>query len=787
MFVTTLSLLLIVQAPSSGPTDVSGYARGVDAVTFDAAAPAFADGFALQLRNRVIRGETGTGRFGILGAFGNEVLTPFLGFEWVDVPGIREQRTTLGLAMRLSERLSLGVAYRHTVFSQEHLDDLPALDMGFALEAQSWLSLSFGVDALGVSTHARRALQPALRAGLALRPWAGAPWLTVGGDTHWLFSAGEMERSRLLVDVGIEGLHLLAVYEPVEQRAWLGLSIALTGTQVRGVVVPPGFEQGQSKTGDWSMALTLQQRPRESLLQPSDRVVEVVVSGELDPPRSGVFDLGPAVSSLTWQLQRLASDVSVAEVILNVGQIDAGLVAVDELRRAIFCLRESGKRVTAYLSNADDKGYLVAAAADEVVLDNVGSLRLDGFAITVHYIGDALAKLGIRFDSVEIGEHKSAPDQLTHNAPRPQDIVTRQKIMQHVSHYELAVLSADRGIADREARELISLGGFTAKEALAAGLVDRLSQPEDITALPTVRAAGESMSASQVSSQRWAPLPKVAVVPVVGTIVMQAGDAALPGPSAAAADVVMALEEAMRDEDVRAVVVRVESGGGDMYASEIIWRAVRRLSSVKPTVASMGDVAASGGYYLAVAAPLIIANTHTMTGSIGIFSLKPDLSGLFDLVGVNAHTVTSAKRSDWNGWSHPWGAEERAQLERVLQSYYSQFVDRVAVGRQMSDDRVRELGGGQVYTGEEALALGLVDGVGTLADAIGEAALRAGLREGEFAVSIPSRKWSLGALVQGIAGAEASIWDAWQDMMSRVRSVDSQPLALMPALFEVGP
>jgi protease-4 len=211
------------------------------------------------------------------------------------------------------------------------------------------------------------------------------------------------------------------------------------------------------------------------------------------------------------------------------------------------------------------------------------------------------------------------------------------------------------------------------------------------------------------------------------------------------------------------------------------------VQAVKPVVASFSDTAASGGYYVAAASDVILAEANTITGSIGVFSVKPDLSKLYDLVGIRPHVQKTSEHSDWNLTTRGLTEEERATIRHVLESYYDAFIERVALGRQMEERRVRELAQGRVYTGQKAMMLGLVDGLGGLADAVAEIRTRAGLEPGdELAVDIPQRSWSLDDMVAVLSNAGGSVLETWQDLQRRVLALDGKALALIPVSVEVG-
>jgi protease IV len=242
---------------------------------------------------------------------------------------------------------------------------------------------------------------------------------------------------------------------------------------------------------------------------------------------------------------------------------------------------------------------------------------------------------------------------------------------------------------------------------------------------------------------------------------------------------------------VRAVVLRIDSPGGEVYASEVIWRAVRLLAASKPVVVSMGEVAASGGYYVAAPAHAILAEPSTITGSIGIFMLKPDLSGLLELAGVRTETMKRGRHAGWSSFTTGLTDEERALARGGLAVEYEIFLQRVSQGRKLPLERVRALAEGRVYTGRQALAVGLVDAIGGLSDAVAEARTRAGISQSdEVEVMVMREPRSLGNVAGTIAGAGAGARtpvDVLLEAGSKLQSLAHVPLARLPFEVTVSP
>ncbi|MBI5511996.1 MAG: signal peptide peptidase SppA [Deltaproteobacteria bacterium] len=771
------------------PTDVSGYAVGASSAAFDPAAPALAVGLELHLRARLPPNDDGRARIGFYGVYAGEVAAPYVGCDWLPAPGAHHQRLTLGVAVPFASYWSIGVALRSYLARDPAYNGVRTVDAGIAAQLTSWLSMSGGVDSL-TQPKLGDARQPLLwRLGAAVRPIFGAPWLTIGFDLRTGAESLRAASSRLVAELGVEGLHAQAIYEPKDDTLWLGFSLALFGTEVQAASVPDRARWAPAKRrADTALAATLRSEPRESLVDVYERTVEVTLDGDLTPPVDGLLSARPQIADPALTLAALAGDKSVGTVILTIGELEVGLATIDELRRAIHELRAAGKTVVAELTHASDKEYMVAAAAQRIRMDPAATLRLDGFAVTKHYFAELLAKVGIHVESIEVGRYKSAPDALTRAGPRPEDLEVEGAVLVQAFTTLVAAVVDDRRLPKDKVLALIDRGGFTAPEALAQGLIDELSQPVDPNRLPVGRARGEEVEDRRRSSTRWGGQPVVAVVPVVGTIVMRGKDNPLPGPSAAAPKIVEQLEAAMTDAEVGAIVMRIDSGGGDVFASEMIWRAARRAAEHKPLVVSMGDSAASGGYYIAAPAHLILAEANTITGSIGIFTLKFDLSHLFDVAGIRSHVYKQGAHADWDRIDLPLDDAARQRLTEVMRSYYDTFIGRVAAGRKLPEARVRAIAEGRVYTGTQALGVGLVDGIGGLVDAVREAAARADLGgPAEWTVQIPKRSLEVGELLERLSMADASLGAAWRLVSEQARALDGQPLALMPYRLEVGP
>jgi protease-4 len=791
-----LASLTVAAVPSDTalvplPLDVSAAARGAAAGAFDPAAAGRIDAAELQLRQRGHPNGRGMGGLGAFAALPLGAGVSLLaGYEWETLPDPAAERATLGISAQLSSSLRAGVAYRRV-----HRFGFAARggvwDAGLLAEVSPYLSLSLGVDALNAPRQAPAVnLHRAARVGVALRPWRGEPWITLAADAR-LISAQRLADTdaRALLDImPVEGLHLVGAYgRPNGQgQVWGGLSVDVLGAGFFGA---SRLDNGVTGSGldNSTFALTLKVRPSETLLGPIDRTVEVPLEGDLQHGDRGPFEPGKVISTAILDLDALAGNPAVGTVVLPIGPLKVGLGTVDELRAAIARLRAEGKEVVAELRGADNKAYMVAAAASRIRLDPLASINLKGFAVTSHYFAETLSKVGVRFDAVGVGKYKSGPDPLTRTTARPEDREVEGEILGLAYASLRRALEADRKLSPRQVQEIFETGLWDAREAVRIGLADEIVPDPDPSKIPHGPPAGEPFDATLTATPRWSSRPVVAIVPVVGAIVQNRGDNPLPGGSAEARWVVRQLEAAERDSEVAGVVLRINSPGGDVFASELIWRAVKRLAARKPLAVSMADVAASGGYYAAAPAPVIFAEPNTVTGSIGIFMVRPDVSGVLNLLGVHSETYEAGEHANWESIEHPLSDADRDRLHGSLEKLYTAFVARVADGRHLPEARVRELAEGRVYTGARAKELGLVDAVGGLPDAVRWVREHAGIDPQEVVdVTVPDRDLSLPDLVARMTAAQVSPLEALvADVQRRVTAWDGRALAVMPYRYEV--
>lgn len=455
---------------------------------------------------------------------------------------------------------------------------------------------------------------------------------------------------------------------------------------------------------------------------------------------AALLQRGESFQGLTERLDQLGRTDSITGVLVRVVELTAGLATSEAIGRALGRLQGS-KRVVAYLPQISMRSLLVAAELDEVVAPESAEVLLPGFAVERVYYGELLGRRGVRFENLRIREYKSA---LTRFSDDHMDAHEREQLTAYLASAERSWLAA---VAPGTDTAPLDAGFTNAQQLLEAGLLSRIAWDDEI-AVPADQDWSRSLELvrDQFAAHRRAKKePGVAVVPVVGAIVSgrsRPTGGLLTGPTAGSETVVAALRRAERDELVKAIVLFVDSGGGSALASDVIGRAVARCT--KPVVAVMGEVAASGGYYVLAQADHVVASPFTLTGSIGVLVGKPVLTELNERLGRNPETL-GRDLALFGSPNRPFSDAERAWAERMMEEVYARFVARVATGRRLSPERVDDLGRGRIWSGADALERGLVDELGDLHAGITAARRLAGLPD-----DAPVRAASAGMLIPGL-------------------------------------
>jgi protease-4 len=400
-----------------------------------------------------------------------------------------------------------------------------------------------------------------------------------------------------------------------------------------------------------------------------------------------------------------------------------------EIRAALADFKSSGKSLTAFLEFGGTQEYYLASVADRIIMMPAGQLDLTGVATYELFFRGALDKVGVQPDLLHIGDYKTAANTFTEKSFTKPHREMSESLNRDWYEELVRAIAAGRKKTPEDVRAAIDGGPYLADQALKAGLIDRVAYEDQLDdegpEKGTKRLEADNYFRAVVPSSSRIAGARIAVLYATGTI--SSGRSSLDGSGTGSETFVGWLRKVRVDPSIRAIVVRVDSPGGSAIASEVIWRELMLTRDLKPLIVSMGDVAASGGYYIAVPAHSIVAEPGTLTGSIGVVTGKFVLGGTADKLGVGTGSVSDGKRAEIYSPFRPFNADERARVEEQMRATYELFVDRVATGRKSNREKIDAVGQGRVWTGHQALERGLVDELGGLARAIRLAKERAKL------------------------------------------------------------
>ncbi|HLT29812.1 MAG TPA: signal peptide peptidase SppA [Myxococcaceae bacterium] len=672
----------------------------------------------------------GTSLFGALGLA--------VGHQWMSGGGGSFFRqTSVGLSLG-SQAFSLG-ATLDTYSGNDDFGGLTSWDLGIAGRPFHFLSYGLVVRNVGAPGRGTATLERSFEGGIGVRPFASWDGL-LAVDYALTPTEPTVDRGVLTYTVQapiVPGLNALAgvshgLQPGVPFRAQAGLSLdarALGATYAVG-----GHTGGLHHT--FGARLGGQGYPAVSLAAGTVALFDLPqLMREEGVTIGSLLGLGQTTDPflrLMRLLEHAERDPQLRGIILRIdGSHGMELARALELSQALRRLRAGGKKIAALILRADDPAYLIASAADRVWVTPESTLFINGLSASLTHLGGAMEKLGVSWDVARQGRYKTAPEQLAESAPSEAQLETVNALLDDQSRLLVERIAASRGIPESRVMEAFSDGLLTTARAVELGLVDEIliGAALDKAAGALVPGAAWRPNYQPLQHRRpfWGAAPRIAIIPVIGSIVGGdgGGDPFGVQTSVGARPVIEAIERAAADPGVRAIVLRIDSPGGDGLASDLMYRAVLEARKRKPVIASMGDVAASGGYYVAMGAHEIHALPTTVTGSIGVFLVKPAIEGLGQRLGVSVTTLKRAPHADLLSLWEPWDEAGAARAQAWIDAFYDSFITEVARSRNLDKDAVDAAARGRVWSGVAAQRLGLVDQLGDLSSAIAAARHRA--------------------------------------------------------------
>lgn len=686
-----------------------------------------------------------------------------LGFEWLRPgPGLGAERakTLLGFSVG-PQQLSAGLTVNW--FTGGDPQALTSLDVGVQSRPVRWLSLGAFVRNLNTPSNAATQLNREWTIGVGLRPFGER--VTLGVD--WVApEKTPLANSRLQYTLQARvfgGIRLLAGFshgfapgQSLYAHGGLGIDLENVG-YTQGVA----YGDGQF---NWQFAARLSMDKEKSVIP--QRKIAVIGLGGLGNSGGGltvgsllgIADEDRYLRFLRF-LDKAASDPELEGVVLKVEGADVGLARADEVRSAIIKLRAAGKKVYAYALAMGDNEYLMVSACDAIYAAPEAMMLVDGLRSSVTFFGGTARRFGVEIDVARVGDYKNFPDQFTRVDMSDAQRETINAYLDTNQKIVAARIKESRGLENDAWQQIVDEGLKPPKRAVQLRQIDGLLTPQQFDEFIGEHLAGARISRGyrpfDTRDGRWGSQKAIAVIPVLGSIGGgQNSSNPITGESAGAESFIQSINAAAEDSNVVAIVVRVDSGGGDALASDLMYRAVLEAKKKKPVIASMGDVAASGGYYVAMGAQEIFASPTTLTGSIGVFYVKPAIKKLAEEYGVNQVNLARGKLSGLTDNYEPWSADQRAAAQKWIDDFYDSFITEVASSRNLKKEDVDKVARGRVWSGEDAKARGLVDRMGGLMDAIALAKELSGY-QGELAITIVQPSSSLLGSVLGATVPDA--------------------------------
>ncbi|MGV3524160.1 MAG: signal peptide peptidase SppA [Candidatus Sericytochromatia bacterium] len=675
----------------------------------------------------------------------------------------------------VSDIFSVGVGYHLTQQVNVANSNIHSFDLGMLIRPARFLSFGLAARNLNNPVVGDKVIRRAYAAGVGVRPFGER--LTLTADAQWDEGDDVKEISALF---GLET-------EPIDGLLLRG-SVDLKGQFMLGAgmqfeMLSAGYYHSFNGT-----------RNVDGLhLQVTNAIFENAVRqignqfAYVDMTRGVTVDNGqpaplflsqgqpPTYWQILDQLKLVQEMPRYKGAVIDVGPLGLGLGMIEEIRTAIQELRASGKQVVVYLNDGGMGEYYLATAADQVVLHPLGGLHLNGFAFVLPYYRALLDLVGVGVDFIKVGAYKTGMESYTQTEASPAT-VEQYKALQDDEYQRFAqALQTRRQIKPEVFARVMDKTLFTAAESKEMGLVDRVAYRDELSQIaaemihqPTVTV--EDIGRLRMHDESWEPRDKIAVVYVSGGITEGAsgGDFLFGETVAGSQTIVEQIYQARQDPQIKALVLRVNSPGGSALGSDEIYRALMRYKETtqNPVIVSMGDVAASGGYWVALAGDKILANPSTVTGSIGIYAGKVSFSKLYEKLGVNHTVIKSNEKADQNSTHRAYSDDERQLVQNNLRDFYRIFIERVSQSRKLDIQKVEEVAQGRVYTGAQALEIKLVDQLGNLPEAIRVARDMADIRSDKVeVVHLPGYTPGLATLAgaqtlarEGVVGsAQASI------------------------------
>lgn len=512
-------------------------------------------------------------------------------------------------------------------------------------------------------------------------------------------------------------------------------------------------------------------------------VLTMKLRGQISDQLKSRFSSGLSLPQICENFIKAAYDPRISGIYLHIDGLNCGWAKVEELRRHIFNFKKSGKFVVAYLPACREKEYYLASACDDLYLPPTAYFSFYGFTVQAAFLAGVFENVGIQPDVQRIGKYKSAGDQLTRKSMSKENCEMLTAILDNIYGNWLDKVSSTKGKKIEDMKNFINEGVYKVERLKEEGLITNMHYDDEVI----------SMLKEKVGVQKDKVLPMVdyskysrvrnwtlgltggrdliAIIRASGSISRVKSPLSLSGSGIIGEQLIEKIRQARESKKYKAAIIRIDSPGGDALASDLMWREIRLLAESKPVIASMSDVAASGGYYMAMAADTIVAENLTLTGSIGVVTGKFSLGKLYEKIGFNKEIISRGKYAELLAADQrPLRPDEAELFAKSAQNAYEQFRDKAAFSRSMPVDKMEEVAQGRVWTGQDAASRGLVDAIGGFSRAVAIAKQKANIPQDrqvmlvELSRPSPTLPEILSGIGSSVVGAERTLKELLQDL-----------------------
>lgn len=512
-------------------------------------------------------------------------------------------------------------------------------------------------------------------------------------------------------------------------------------------------------------------------------VLTMKLRGQISDQLKSRFSSGLSLPQICENFIKAAYDPRISGIYLHIDGLNCGWAKVEEIRRHIFNFKKSGKFVVAYLPACREKEYYLASACDDLYLPPSAYFSFYGFTVQAAFLAGVFENVGIQPDVQRIGKYKSAGDQLTRKSMSKENCEMLTAILDNIYGNWLDKVSSTKGKKIEDMKNFINEGVYKIERLKEEGLITNMHYDDEVI----------SMLKEKVGVQKDKVLPMVdyskysrvrnwtlgltggrdliAIIRASGSISRVKSPLSLSGSGIIGEQLIEKIRQARESKKYKAAIIRIDSPGGDALASDLMWREIRLLAESKPVIASMSDVAASGGYYMAMAADAIVAENLTLTGSIGVVTGKFSLGKLYEKIGFNKEIISRGKYAELLAADQrPLRPDEAELFAKSAQNAYEQFRDKAAFSRSMPVDKMEEVAQGRVWTGQDAASRGLVDAIGGFSRAVAIAKQKANIPQDrqvmlvELSRPSPTLPEILSGIGSSVVGAERTLKELLQDL-----------------------